>query len=159
MIEHDPAASCYLLCLYNPLTKQLRVGSLGKIDWPSGWTYYSGRASRGWPTRIKRFFAPGGFRRFWHIDYLVAANPSGLKGIIPVSWPGDGECRLSGILHQTTDLLPLSGRFGASDCRAGCAAHAWTGQLPPERLYNILQPAGVPVARRIELQDDRATFV
>ncbi len=154
----DPAARCYLICLENPTDCSLRVGSLGKIFWPAGWTYYAGRASRGWPTRIKRFTKAGDITNFWHVDYLVSRAETRLAGLLLVDWPGTGECRLSAVLSRVSSVEPLAPGFGASDCSAGCPAHAWTGRINPAALRVRLLEKAVPLVGRLEFLEDRCCF-
>ncbi len=98
----------------------VRVGSLGTIEFMSGFYGYVGSAlGPGGLARVSRHMrvATGNGRRpRWHIDYLLM-NP-GFR-LVRVYCASTGE-RLECPLAQTITLPSISG-FGSSDCR--CNGH------------------------------------
>lgn len=144
-------ASCYCLALALPASIRLEVGALGTIQCPSGWIYYAGRSSSGWTTRLKRFTAEDQ-TNFWHIDYLVNNTGTVLKAILPVNLSAESECELASYLESLDGFTPLSKKFGASDCSAGCSAHAWTTKNPPEAVFEELKKANYPINNWIEFK-------
>ncbi len=104
----------------------LRVGSLGRAWYAPGLYLYVGSARGGPAQRIERHRrradSAGGSLR-WHVDYLLAHRYGRLVAV--EQFPSVEECVLS---RETAALagcsVPVVG-FGASDCRAGCAAHLY----------------------------------
>jgi Uri superfamily endonuclease len=109
----------YALLLRLSDAQQLRVGKLGRFDFPAGWYVYTGSACGpgGIAARVARH-ARAAKRLHWHIDYLLP--PAELLGV----WRAVGQ-RAECIWAQRIGSLPAAHicaeRFGASDCR--CRAH------------------------------------
>jgi Uri superfamily endonuclease len=104
----------------------LRIGRLGRFDFPAGRYVYTGSARRGLAARVARHLS-GRKRLRWHIDYLLAASTA---RVTAVRLSRRAECTLN---RATPGVVP-GPRFGASDCRAGCASHLkYLGPLPGTR--------------------------
>jgi Uri superfamily endonuclease len=117
-----PDAGVYQLFVQLRQSVVLRVGSLGWVRFAAGTYIYTGRASRGLRARVLRHLQ-GGRRRHWHIDYLLAAPAASVVRILLASTDPEDECRVN---RTTADKgCIVAPRFGASDCRSGCAAHLW----------------------------------
>jgi len=129
----NPDASVYCLALRHQQFETVSVGALGKVDWPEGWLYYAGRASRGWSRRFKRFVKDH-TTPFWHIDYLLNSSRAVRVGAFIFPIEADRECEVSQRLSEVEGLSALAERLGSSDCEAGCKAHAWEGPVSPKQL-------------------------
>lgn len=116
---------------------------------PAGWIYYVGRARRGWGTRCRRY-ARSVDTLHWHIDYLMNCSDSTLRGICPVPGRPEEECELVGTLEEVSGIRPLTPGFGASDCSAGCRAHAAAGGRPPGDVFGRLSERAAGVTGWIE---------
>ncbi len=110
----------YILCLYLPENKTIRIGRLGDHDFKQGYYFYVGSA-----------FGPGGIAARcghhlrlsheprWHMDYL--RRHCRLQYILFSTRRQQLEHRWAGKLAKDSNYsIPVT-RFGASDCR--CAAH------------------------------------
>lgn len=113
---------CYGLVIGLSKCKKIRVGRLGVGIFPKGTYIYTGSAMNGLGARLRRHL------RFtkklhWHIDYLLALDEAKVKKIIVYPPQRNQECRQ----NQRIAKLPGAGivvkRFGATDCRLGCASH------------------------------------
>jgi Uri superfamily endonuclease len=118
----------YALRLRLPTCATLQIGRLGRHEFPAGDYIYLGSAlgPGGLRGRLSRHLRPGG-KTHWHIDYL--RKPAHLVEVcFEINGPlaaGEekSECCWSQALSALEEIhIPLPG-FGASDCRAGCAAH------------------------------------
>jgi|APHM01.1.fsa_nt_gi Uncharacterized conserved protein len=110
----------YTLLIELSETTKIEVGSLGDIEFKSGFYVYNGSA-----------FGPGGLKRVerhrekceeggschWHIDYLLALEQSEIVDVF-VEEGSDHECSLSQELKSSLQSLKS---FGCSDC--GCGSH------------------------------------
>jgi Uri superfamily endonuclease len=110
----------YTLILSLPQAVQIKVGSLGVIDFASGFYSYTGSA-RG----------PGGLKRVdrhiqvlegikttrrWHIDYLLPHTR--LEEVFITKTSQDLECSIAKAMGKRLKAVP---RFGCTDCR--CPGH------------------------------------
>jgi Uri superfamily endonuclease len=116
----------YVLCLEIEQPLILAVGSLGMVSIPSGHYAYVGSARQGVAARVARHRRLAELKSgkiHWHIDYLLT-NPH-------VRWDGEivgddaVECTISRRIASIPGVRALIPGFGASDCRAGCAAHLY----------------------------------
>lgn len=117
-----PDRGVYQLWIRVSVALRVTVGRLGRLTLPAGLYVYTGRAARGLRARVRRHVR-GAARKHWHIDYLLARRGVRLERVELVSdSPGD-ECPANRAVGREAGC-PVPG-FGASDCRAGCAAHLW----------------------------------
>ncbi len=93
----------------------LRIGALGKFDFPAGEYVYTGSARRNFEARIARHLRREKKIR-WHIDYLLTAPGVTVTAVVRSV---NDECALN---QATPGRMPCAG-FGASDCRQGCGSH------------------------------------
>ncbi len=149
-MSHDrrPGGGTYILALYLPTDRTVRVGRLGTFGFPAGRYLYVGSAHGpgGLVARLARHRRHGGRakRLRWHIDYLrQAARWDG-------AWVRDGaerlECVWAARLHDLPGAQIVVPDFGASDCR--CPAHLV--RLPA--LPNDAWFAKHLAARRVEVE-------
>ncbi len=110
----------YTLILDLCESQEIRIGSLGRLDFPAGFYAYTGSA-RG----------PGGLKRVdrhiqvlvgqkktrrWHIDYLLP-NTS-FQEVVITKTPRDLECRIARNIGESQHAVP---GFGCTDCK--CKSH------------------------------------
>ncbi|MGM0470859.1 MAG: GIY-YIG nuclease family protein [Bacillota bacterium] len=109
--------------IYNLIIKldsdqQIEVGSLGKLEFKSGYYIYTGTAQRNLTARIERHQS-NDKKLHWHIDYLLQFGE-----VIDVAlWSGSKEleCQLHQFLLNNCSVKELVAEFGASDCQ--CNTH------------------------------------
>jgi Uri superfamily endonuclease len=121
----------YLLLLEVAAPVVVTVGRLGTYDFPAGRYVYVGSARRGLRARAERHLRREKPLR-WHIDYLTTHPGVRTIGAVLVPAPPRRltECRLVQGVRRAHGARAVVARFGAGDCRAGCAAHLWwVGQL------------------------------
>ena len=102
--------------------QRLRIGRLGIFSFPEGTYLYFGSASGpgGLQARIRHHMGISD-RPFWHLDYLRPYVRIRACFITVSSQPL--ECAWQQKAVQVTPAVYPARKFGASDCRAGCAAH------------------------------------
>jgi len=111
--------------------RRIRVGRLGKFDFPAGRYVYVGSAQRNLEARLARH----GRRRkalCWHIDYLSR------WARLEVAWawprPKADECRLAAAVGTLPGAVAGPMGFGASDCRCETHLYRLDGPLEPAAL-------------------------
>ena len=116
----------YLVLLEAAAPIEVTVGKLGTFDFPAGRYVYVGSARRGLRARAGRHLRREKPLR-WHIDYLTTHPGVRTIGAVLVAAPPRRltECRLGHGVRRALGARPVVPRFGAGDCRAGCAAHLW----------------------------------
>jgi sugar fermentation stimulation protein A len=112
----QPNSGTYALVLFLSEDKNIRIGRLGSIHFPSGYYVYVGSALRNLSSRIQRHLALAK-KIHWHIDYLRAEAT--VVGVFCIRQPIRYECALAEeIARIADDRIP---HFGSSDCR--CKTH------------------------------------
>ncbi|MCX6673586.1 MAG: GIY-YIG nuclease family protein [Methanothrix sp.] len=110
----------YTLILSLPQAGQIKVGSLGVMDFAKGFYSYTGSARGfGGLKRIDRHIQVSigiNKTRRWHIDYLLPH--AGFLEVFISKTTLDLECRIATAMGKR--LLPVPG-FGCTDCR--CLSH------------------------------------
>lgn len=110
----------YTLILSLPQARQVTVGSLGIIDFSSGFYSYTGSArGPGGLMRIDRHIQVSkGIKttRRWHIDYLLPI--ASIQEVFVTKTALDLECSIAEAIGKR--LMPVPG-FGCTDC--GCISH------------------------------------
>jgi len=94
---------------------RLRVGQLGRFEFPAGRYIYTGSARRNLEARIARHTSCAKRLR-WHVDYLLCARG---VNVVKVRRSRLEECALN---RRAGGTIPAPG-FGAGDCRTGCGSH------------------------------------
>lgn len=102
----------------------LAVGALGDFRLPRGQYLYCGSARSNLRQRVARHLSSRKVLR-WHIDHLTSAAPAVLQGALFLDARGLSECALNRAVGALAGACAPVPRFGASDCRSGCAAHLW----------------------------------
>lgn len=108
-----------IYCLVMKLNKntKIKIGKLGKINFPKGFYFYSGSAMSGLMERINRHRRKQK-KLFWHIDYLL--KHAKIFHIIPIKTDRRLECVLNRTVSKLPSVKPVKG-FGCSDCK--CESH------------------------------------
>ncbi len=105
----------YVLLFDLPSTMELKIGSLGKIEFEEGRYAYTGSAQNGIESRTRRH-ATVDKKKHWHIDHLTVHGRR-FSAII-VEGHKRMECELASRLSRSNREVP---DFGCSDCR--CNSH------------------------------------
>jgi Uri superfamily endonuclease len=124
----------YALILNLPGAQSIRIGKLGKFDFPAGYYVYIGSAfgPGGLAGRLNRHRQlvqdiDGRKRLHWHIDYL--RQRAELTGIWVAVQNTPHEHRWALLVSQLPGATMPVPRFGASDCR--CPTHLFHFSKPP----------------------------
>ena len=144
MDELPVQAGTYALILELTHNQILDIGQLGKFDFHAGWYVYVGSAHGpgGIRARLGRHLRGAGKTR-WHIDYLrIVSTVRGYGYIAVEALPLPNisqECTwVQKLAAETSATLPIP-KFGASDCKMGCAAHLiYFSQLRCTQIFEIL---------------------
>jgi endonuclease-3 len=118
----------YTLLINLPKTLEIEVGSLGLIEFQSGFYAYNGSA-----------FGPGGLKRVdrhrekvenggnshWHLDYVLVQE--GAEIVRAFKNSSDHECSLS---DEMSERFGNVHGFGCSDCN--CKSHLFYSQSRDE---------------------------
>lgn len=117
--------------LHLPIAHTLTLGALGQYAFAAGSYSYIGSAlgTGGLRARLTRH-THADKRLHWHIDFLLRVAT--VRAACYVESVRRYECRWSqGLLRLPQAYVPAP-RFGASDCRDGCAAHliGFEGVMP-----------------------------
>lgn len=115
-ITSNPGA--YILLIFLPEQKIIKVGSLGEVCFMSGWYAYVGSAMRGLRRRVSRHLRKRKKAR-WHIDYFLAESI--LKEVITIESGERIECSISRCFSKR--LPSAADRFGSGDC--SCRTHLY----------------------------------
>ena len=112
--SHGIDGGAYLLLLKLDKSRSVNTGSLGAIEFPSGYYCYVGSARRNLKSRMSRHLR----RRknfHWHIDYL--REHCKVAGCLPVRSADHLECGLATAVGSVAEgSVP---GFGSSDCSCG----------------------------------------
>ncbi len=117
-----PGSGCYSLLISLRQRKSVRVGKLGVSVFPDGFYVYTGSAMNGLTPRLRRHLSREKTLR-WHIDYLLALPEACIERLIVYPPRRNQECRQNRRIGAHPEAVVLLKKFGASDCKSGCAAH------------------------------------
>jgi sugar fermentation stimulation protein A len=112
-VTEQAARVTYVLLLYLPADRRIRIGRLGCLLFEKGLYFYVGSGGRSPLRRIARHIRKRK-RKFWHIDFLTVK--SRVVGALILESNVSLECTLARALRKR--FKPVPG-FGASDCRCG----------------------------------------
>jgi len=113
---------CYSLIISLKREKTVRVGKLGVAPFPKGTYVYTGSAMGGLAARLKRHLTRKKKIR-WHIDHLLTLPESHVDKVIVYPPAPNQECRQNQRIAAVLGATVVLSRFGATDCRSGCASH------------------------------------
>ena len=128
-IDNIKGKGVYCLVLRNTACS-IDVGSLGKVDFRSGYHFYVGSdLGQGGFKRLKRHVRVSRSKKVsrlhWHIDYLLTSPSFELVSVIYAATPLRLECLLAGGIGG--ESIP---GFGCSDC--SCKSHLFYCSSWPE---------------------------
>ncbi len=113
---------CYSLIIALKRKKTVRVGKLGVALFPKGTYVYTGSAMGGVAARLKRHLTRKK-KIHWHIDHLLKAAEARVDKVIVYPPAANQECRQNQRIAALLGATVVLKRFGASDCKSGCASH------------------------------------
>jgi len=113
---------CYSLIISLKRKKTVRVGQLGVALFPKGTYVYTGSAMGGLAARLKRHLTRKKKSR-WHIDHLLKLPEARVDEVIVYPPAAHQECRQNQRIGALLGATVVLKRFGASDCKSGCASH------------------------------------
>lgn len=122
---HTPGT--YILKVYLPDARRIRVGQLGECLFSAGYYLYVGSALGSLWGRLRRHLQSAK-RPHWHIDYLL--EYATLAEVWYILSPKRLECAWASALARIEGTIPFSAPFGASDCR--CWTHLFYAPIAPE---------------------------
>ncbi|MCX5998491.1 MAG: GIY-YIG nuclease family protein [Chloroflexi bacterium] len=105
----------YVLIVELGESRQIVVGSLGRVSFNEGFYAYVGSARSGIEARIRHHLRPHN-RPHWHIDYLLGFAL--VRSIILCETEESLECNTAMALSRRFPAIP---GFGCSDCQ--CLSH------------------------------------
>jgi Uri superfamily endonuclease len=125
MLDFDDlpiSSGVYVLRLFLSRSQVLVIGRLGRHHLPAGHYFYVGsaRGAGGLRSRVGRHLRGDGTPH-WHIDYLRAVAE--VQNVLYTVTDSRLECAWSQAVPQLPQAFIPVPRFGADDCRSGCAAH------------------------------------
>jgi len=107
----------YVLLINVSKNLQLKISSLGKINFVKGKYAYIGSAQNNIEKRIERHMSKNK-KKFWHIDYLLDNKPTKIIDAFYKNSKKSEECKIANKLGKTE--IPIL-KFGCSDCN--CKSH------------------------------------
>jgi len=121
----------YILLIRVPEKAEIRVGSLGLLEFQLGFYAYVGSAMNSIEARTRRHLRKEK-KKFWHIDYLLEGAE--VVDVIVLESNKKKECKISENL--TSRFQPVR-NFGSSDCR--CDGHLfYLGPSLPSHLAKVI---------------------
>lgn len=111
--------------------RRIRIGRLGRFDFPAGRYVYVGSAQRHLEARLARHGRRCKVMR-WHVDYL--SRWARLERAWAWPRPKADECRLAAAVGALPGAVAGPTGFGASDCRCRTHLYRLAGPLEPARL-------------------------
>ncbi len=114
----------YIIVIFLPTYRKIRIGALGKIPFPPGYYFYTGSAmgkgSSSLERRIKRHISlPENKQIHWHIDYLLEDQECLIERIYIIPSQLRLECVFAREIQEVSDNSIKN--FGSSDCL--CKSH------------------------------------
>jgi len=121
----------YLLVIYLPQDKKIKIGNLEEIYFKEGYYVYIGSAKRGLSKRIERHKRKSK-KLHWHIDYFL--QKAKILNDIPTITNFKRECFLVEKILQISDNFIQ--KFGSSDC--SCISHLFYFKYNPLTNENFI---------------------
>ena len=124
--SHIPIRGAYVLIIFVPEERCIKVGKLAVHKFKRGYYTYTGSAlGKGalslWG-RISRHLKKEKRKR-WHIDFLLADED--VKVLSALMIPSDEkiECKVNKCLQEKINAKVVIPKFGSSDCKERCKSH------------------------------------
>lgn len=110
----------YVLLIELGKQTTIRIGKLGRIDFPTYWYVYVGSAMNGIKQRVNRHFS-NQKKLHWHIDYFL--QTASLQKAYYKESKHRTECEIAHVFAENFSSIPS---FGSSDCT--CNSHLFYGK-------------------------------
>lgn len=124
----------YILLIHLESDVSKFIGSLGKMNFKSGYYAYVGSAKKNFDHRIKRHLEKNK-KLFWHIDYLLADKSAKVKEVFYTNKTIEHKVAM----HLCKLGLETVEKFGSSDCN--CSGHLFYLKRS-EQLKKIIKDLG-----------------
>jgi len=121
----------YILLIELPEERDIRVGKLGLLNFPSGFYAYTGSALNGLESRVARHLKRKK-KLHWHIDYLL--EEASTREVAFSQGKERAECIFAQTLSREFSSVP---GFGSSDCK--CSSHLYYGSERKELRKGIIK--------------------
>ena len=125
-VETLPKNGIYTLTIFLSKEICLKVGKLGRKEFPKGYYTYVGSALGKGASNLKRRISrhlQKKKRNFWHIDFLLADENATVTSIVATQTNEKLECTLNSYVKREGGAEILIREFGASDCKENCESH------------------------------------
>ena len=100
--------------------EKIRIGSLGKIEFPKGYYVYVGSAMNGIEGRVNRHLR-NRKKVHWHIDFFL--KKAEISSVYYLESKNRMECNIANKFSRKFEGVP---NFGSSDCQ--CEGHLFYGE-------------------------------
>jgi len=110
----------YSLLIELKKNQKIKIGNLGKFEFPKGFYIYTGSAMNSLEKRIDRHLRKNK-KKFWHIDYLLSNKNAQIISILKIKTKERIECKLNKEIFKNLKGKILIKKFGSSDCN--CKSH------------------------------------
>lgn len=110
---------CYAILMNLEKSSEIRIGSLGILNFPCGHYLYIGSAMNGIEGRVIRHIRSRK-KLHWHIDYFL--KKARIVAVYSLSSKKRLECNLADSFSEGFEVVP---NFGSSDCK--CKGHLFYG--------------------------------
>ena len=110
----------YSLLIELKKNQKIKIGNLGKFEFPKGFYIYTGSAMNSLEKRIDRHLRKNK-KKFWHIDYLLSNKNAQVISILKIKTKKRIECELNKEIFKNLKGKILIKKFGSSDCN--CKSH------------------------------------
>ncbi|MEM5836385.1 MAG: GIY-YIG nuclease family protein [Candidatus Aenigmatarchaeota archaeon] len=100
--------------------QEIKIGKLGKFNFPKGFYIYTGSALNNLEARLERHLKKQK-KKFWHIDYLLANKNAKIISVLKIETSSKLECKLNQKILKDLKASVLAKKFGSSDCN--CESH------------------------------------
>ena len=109
----------YVLLIHLKEDEEIRIGSLGKIEFPKGYYVYVGSSMNGIEGRVNRHLRKRK-KVHWHIDYFL--KKAEILSAYYFESKKRTECNIANKFFRKFEGVP---KFGSSDCN--CVGHLFHG--------------------------------
>jgi len=119
-LEKQIMIGSYVLLIELRKLTTIRIGKLGRVNFPASWYVYVGSAMNGIKQRVNRHFSDEK-KLHWHIDYFLQT------AILQKAYYKESkqrtECEIAHVFSENFSSIPS---FGSSDCT--CNSHLFYGK-------------------------------
>ena len=124
MFTRTDQKGVYSLLIMLGVETGIKIGKLGRINFPAGFYVYTGSAMGKGATSLKgrlmRHLSDKK-KNLWHIDYLLSNDSSKVIGLVFAEATENKEHDVVRALKENAKVV--CEKFGASDCKRKCVSH------------------------------------